>query len=262
MGGENRAIGTAGARGVAQVFAGLSADEALVLGEADRFARAELYPLAAAMDEDESWPAHAFPLIGRNGYFGVTALICVLFALLVLYPLAALAGRGGGAAFARGTFPAQAVAFSARSSLAALPAMMEAARERLRLPEQVTTFFLPLAASTFRIGGALGITTGIVFIAHLYGVALAPAQLATIVLTVVLTTFSVPGIPAGSIIVMVPVLLAAGLPVEGMGILLGVDTIPDMFRTTTNVTGDMVAAAVLSRGEGDGEPRSAPASVA
>lgn len=73
MGGESGSIGTAGARGVAQVFAGLSADEAQVLGEADRFARAELYPLAAAMDEDESWPAHAFPLIGRNGYFGVTA---------------------------------------------------------------------------------------------------------------------------------------------------------------------------------------------
>ncbi|HEX4933046.1 MAG TPA: dicarboxylate/amino acid:cation symporter, partial [Gemmatimonadaceae bacterium] len=167
------------------------------------------------------------------GYIGVTALICVLFTLLVLYPLAA-AGRGGIAAFARGAFPAQAVAFSARSSLAALPAMMEASRERLRLPEQMTTFFLPLAATTFRVGATLGITTGIVFIAHLYGVALAPAQLATIVLTVVLTTFSIPGIPAGSIIVMVPVLLAAGLPVEGMGILLGVDTIPDMFRTTTN----------------------------
>ena len=61
-------------------------------------------------------------------------------------------------------------------------------------------------------------------------------------------------IPAGSIIVMVPVLLAAGLPVEGMGILLGVDTIPDMFRTTANVTGDMVAASVLSRGERDEAP--------
>ena len=58
-----------------------------------------------------------------------------------------------------------------------------------------------------------------------------------------------PGIPGGSIIVMVPVLLAAGVPVEGMGILLGVDTIPDMFRTTANVTGDMVAATVLARGE-------------
>jgi len=100
----------------------------------------------------------------------------------------------------------------------------------------------------------------VVFIAHLYGVALGPAQMATIVLTVVLTTFSVPGIPAGSIIVMVPVLLAAGLPVEGMGILLGVDTIPDMFRTTANVTGDMVAATVLSRGESDDRgPRATPA---
>ncbi|MCC6930271.1 MAG: dicarboxylate/amino acid:cation symporter [Gemmatimonadaceae bacterium] len=193
------------------------------------------------------------------GYIGVTAFVCVLFAVVVMYPLAAVGGRASVATFARGTFPAQAVAFSARSSLAALPAMMEAARERLRLPEQVTTFFLPLAASTFRIGGALGITTGIVFIAHLYGVTLAPAQLATIVVTVVLTTFSVPGIPAGSIIVMVPVLLAAGLPVEGMGILLGVDTIPDMFRTTTNVTGDMVAASVLSRGEGERAPAAAPA---
>lgn len=183
------------------------------------------------------------------GYIVVTALVLVLFSVVVLYPLAAIAGRASLADFARGTFPAQAVAFSARSSLAALPAMMESSRSRLGLPEQITTFFLPLAATTFRIGGALGITTGVVFIAHLYGVALGPAQMATIVLTVVLTTFSVPGIPAGSIIVMVPVLLAAGLPVEGMGILLGVDTIPDMFRTTANVTGDMVAATVLSRGE-------------
>jgi len=185
------------------------------------------------------------------GYMGATALITTLFSLVVLYPLAGLVLRGGVAAFARGAFPAQAVAFSSRSSLAALPAMMESARTRLALPEQITTFFIPLAASTFRIGASLGVTTGIVFVAALYGIALAPAQLATIVLTVVLTTFSIPGIPAGSIIAMVPALLAAGLPVEGMGILLGVDTIPDMFRTTANVTGDMAAAALLSRGEQD-----------
>ena len=185
------------------------------------------------------------------GYIVVTALMLCVFSLLVLYPMAAVGGRISLADFARGSFSAQAVAFSARSSLAALPAMMESSRSRLRLPEQVTSFFLPLAASTFRGGGALGLTIGVVFIARLYGVTLAPAQLATIVLTVVLTTFSVPGIPAGSIIVMVPVLLAAGLPVEGMGILLGVDTIPDMFRTATNVTGDMTAAVVIARGERD-----------
>jgi len=190
------------------------------------------------------------------GYIAVTALVLTVFTVLVLYPVAALGGGVRLADYARAAFPAQAVAFSARSSLAALPAMMESARTRLQLPEQVTAFFLPLAASTFRVGGALGITTGVVFVARLYGVELQPAQLATIVLTVVLTTFSVPGIPAGSIIVMVPVLLAAGLPVEGMGILLGVDTIPDMFRTTTNVTGDMTAATVLGRAE---RSRSTPA---
>jgi DAACS family dicarboxylate/amino acid:cation (Na+ or H+) symporter len=70
----------------------------------------------------------------------------------------------------------------------------------------------------------------------------------------------VPGIPGGSIIVMVPVLMAAGLPVDGIGLLLGVDTIPDMFRTTTNVTGDMAAATVLARYEQDTGP-AAPASA-
>jgi len=191
------------------------------------------------------------------GYVVVTVLVVVAFAVILLYPLAVIFGRISVARFSRAAFPAQAVAFSARSSLAALPAMMETARSRLALPEQITNFFLPLAASTFRVGGALGLTTGVAFIAHLYGVVLGPAQLATIVLTVVLTTFSVPGIPGGSIIVMVPVLMAAGVPVEGMGILLGVDTIPDMFRTTANVTGDMVAATVLSRGETAGDPPAA-----
>ena len=73
------------------------------------------------------------------------------------------------------------------------------------------------------------------------------------VLTVVLTSFSVPGIPGGSIIMMAPVLMDAGLPVEGLGILLGADTIPDMFRTMANVTGHLTAAAVIGRSSGTGD---------
>ena len=92
-------------------------------------------------------------------------------------------------------------------------------------------------------------TAPIVFISHLYGIPLGPAQLVTIALTAVVVSFSVPGIPGGTIIAMVPVLMAAGLPVEGAGIMLGVDTIPDMFRTTANVTGDMTAAVVLGARE-------------
>jgi DAACS family dicarboxylate/amino acid:cation (Na+ or H+) symporter len=108
---------------------------------------------------------------------------------------------------------------------------------------------MPLSASTFRIGGAIGIPTGVLFICKLYGISLGAPELVTIAVTSVLLTFSIPGVPAGSILVMVPVLLAVGAPPEGVGILMGVDTIPDMLRTATNVTGHMTAATILSREE-------------
>jgi Na+/H+-dicarboxylate symporter len=127
--------------------------------------------------------------------------------------------------------------------------MIEGARERLKLPDEITSFLLPLAASVYRVGAALGQTTGVIFIAQLYGVSLSVPQLATVALTAVATSFSVPGIPGGSIVIMAPVLMAAGLPVEGIGILLGADTIPDMFRTTLNVTGHLAAASALGRGQ-------------
>ena len=106
----------------------------------------------------------------------------------------------------------------------------------------------------FRVGSAVGQTVGVLFAAQLYGVTPSVPQLVTIVITVVLTTFTVPGIPGGSIVVMVPVLLAAHLPVAGIGVLLGVDTIPDMFRTTANVTGGIAAAAILGRRARTGLP--------
>jgi Na+/H+-dicarboxylate symporter len=102
-----------------------------------------------------------------------------------------------------------------------------------------------VAVALFRGGATIGMTVGAVFLARLYGVELGPAALAAIGATSVATSFSVPGIPSGSIIMMVPVLLAAGVPAEGVGILLGADAIPDMFRTTTNVTCDVAAVVVL-----------------
>ena len=111
----------------------------------------------------------------------------------------------------------------------------------------------------FRAGAGIGQTVGVLFIAKLYGVDLGTAQLATIAVTSVITSFSVPGVPGGSILVMIPVLMAAGIPVEGIGILLGVDTIPDMFRTTTNVTGHMAAATIVARGEASAADASADA---
>lgn len=180
-------------------------------------------------------------------YVALVVGMCII-CIVAMYPLASVLGRVSVRLFARAVAPAQAVAFSSRSSLAALPAMIEGAERTLRLPPSITSFFLPLAASMYRVGGVIGQIVGVLFLARLYGIDLATSQLITIGVTALLTSFSVPGIPGGSILVMVPVLLAAGLPVEGVGILLGVDTIPDMFRTTTNVTGHMAAAAILARG--------------
>jgi Na+/H+-dicarboxylate symporter len=127
-------------------------------------------------------------------------------------------------AFAALCAPAQAVAFASRSSLAALPAMLESA-EAAPLPGIVSGFVLPLAASIFRVGGAVAMPVGALFLARLYGVAVSAPQLASIAFATVLASFAVPGIPGGSIIAMVPVLSAANVPIDGIGILLAVDAI-------------------------------------
>ena len=208
--------------------------------------------------------ALALPLVIRLGASAISALgtyvilvslDAVLFCALILYPAAALFGGISIRAFARAALPPQAVAFSSRSSLAALPALIDTAKTRLSLPEEITGFFIPLATVLFRVGATLGLTVGCIFLAKLYGVAMGPAQIATLIATSVLTSFSIPGIPGGSIIAMVPVLTSVGLPIEGIGILFGVDTIPDMFRTTANVTGQLAAAAIVGRPR---SPSSAP----
>src|ERR1035438_2915740 len=126
-------------------------------------------------------------------------------------------------------------------------ALLEPVRERLGMPVARSAFLFPLAVTLFRSGAAVGLVIGALFVAKLYGVPIGPGQLGAIAATTIVTSFSIPGIPGGSIIMMVPVLLAAGLPAEGVGLLLAVDTIPDMFRTTTNVTGNITAAVILSR---------------
>lgn len=202
--------------------------------------------------------ALALPLVARLGLSAIGALaayvvlvsaIAAAFSAFVLYPAAAIGGRMSLRQFARAALPAQAVAFSSRSSLAALPALIDSARTRLHLPEEIPSFFIPLSVVLFRVGATCGLTTGALFLARVYGIGVSSAQLATIVVTAVATSFSIPGIPGGSIIAMVPVLAAVGLPVEGIGILFGVDTIPDMFRTTANVTGQLAAAVIVARGE-------------
>lgn len=199
--------------------------------------------------------ALAVPLAARMGlaaagalayYIALVAVTCTAFALLVLYPAAVVLGRVPLLAFARATAPAQVVAFSSRSSMASLPVMIEQGKH-LGVRDEVLGFFLPLAVAMFRGGSVIGTIIGALFVARLYGVSLEFVQIATMIPVAVAATLGSPGVPSGAVLMIAPVLIAAGVPPEGFGILLGVDTIPDMFRTTTNITADLSGAAVVNR---------------
>ncbi|HET7622165.1 MAG TPA: dicarboxylate/amino acid:cation symporter [Gemmatimonadaceae bacterium] len=201
----------------------------------------------------------AYALGARTGIGGASstvslvilvAIACAIF-VCALYIVAVVLGRVPLVQFVRAIVPAQVVGFSSRSSLASLPAMIEAGKTQLALPAAATGFVLPLAVSTFKLGATISIMTSTLFLARVYGVPITPAQIASVAVSAVLLSFSIPGIPGGVFLVIVPVLAGLGIPAEGVGILLAVDVVPDMFRTATNVTADMVAAVIVSRGRGD-----------
>lgn len=199
--------------------------------------------------------ALAVPLTARLGlsaagaiatYVALVVALTIL-AIALLYPLGIVAGRLPARTFAAYCAPAQALAFASRSSLATLPAMVHAA-ESAGLGPTASRVVMPLAVSVFHYGTAVAQTVGVLFLARLSGATFSTGELASVAVAVVLASSAVPGIPGGSIIAIVPVLTAAHLPLEGIGLLLAVDTIPDMFRTTANVTGAMTLAA-LTRAE-------------
>ena len=203
--------------------------------------------------------ALAAPLAARMGVSAAGALVSsiLLAAILTLavlvglvYPVTVVAGRVPLGRLVKSCAPAQAVALSSRSTMASLPAMIDAAKT-LGVPGHVIAFVVPLAASMLRVGSAVGQTVAVLFAARLFNVEISALHLAVIVVVTVLTTFTVPGIPGGSIVVMVPILLAANVPADAVGILLGADVIPDMFRTLANVTGGVAAAAIVGQSEKD-----------
>jgi Na+/H+-dicarboxylate symporter len=150
--------------------------------------------------------------------------------------------------FARATFPAQAVAMSSRSSLASLPALIEGAQGKLRLPPEIAGFVLPLAVSTFKMSAPIAWIAGALFIGKLYGVELEAKAVVLIAAVSVIVSFGGPGIPSGSLVMVAPLYTSLGLPVEGIGILIALDVFPDIFKTVCNVTADMAAVTILAHG--------------
>jgi Na+/H+-dicarboxylate symporter len=181
-------------------------------------------------------------------YYIVVLSAVLLLVTLMLYVPALLFGGVRFRDFVLAAFPAQAVAMSSRSSLAALPAMLRETRDRLKLPPVATSFALPLAVSVLRMNVPPRWVISAVFLGQLYGVEVGFASLVWVLITAVLISFSVPGIPSASLFMLAPVLVSLGLPAEGVGLLIAVDTIPDMFNTLANVTGHMSSTAIIAHG--------------
>jgi Na+/H+-dicarboxylate symporter len=192
--------------------------------------------------------AHAgASLVGAIGFYILAYSAACIIATLLLYLVAPVA-RVAIPEFARAVLPAQIIAFSSSSSIAALPALIEGAERDLHIENRVAGFVVPLAVSTFKIAAPVSWTVGALFVGRFYGVPLHGPELATIAFAAVFLAFAAPGIPRGAFIMLAPLFAAIGLPVEGIGILIAVDAIPDTFATVLNTTGNLSATALVSRG--------------
>ena len=198
--------------------------------------------------------ALVFPLAATLGVSAISVLgsfIVIVSSLIVvftlaLYPLAVYIGRIPLRDFTRALAPAQIVGFSTRSSLAALPASFTAT-EALGISSRVSGMVLPIAVTLFHFASPMGRTAGTYFVASLYGIDLLIYELFIIAAAIGLLSFYSPAIPSGGLLIMAPVYISLGLPVEGIGILIAIDLIVDMFITAANVSANVTVAAMLSR---------------
>jgi Na+/H+-dicarboxylate symporter len=172
-----------------------------------------------------------------------------LLVTVALYGVAVVYGRERLSRFAAAILPAQIVAASTQSSLASLPAMVESAQARLGYPQTISALVLPMAVSLFRITSPVQYMNAAIFIAWAYGVDLSAAQLlggAALAVVISLSSVGLPG-QVSFMATIMPVTQAMGLPVQPLGLLLAVDTLPDVFATVGNVTADLTATSIVAR---------------
>ncbi len=188
-------------------------------------------------------------IVGAVGFYIVGYSAILILATGVVYAAIVLFARVPLSRFARAAIPAQLVAVTTRSSMAALPAMATGADDVLRLPKPATSFALPLAVSVFRLNQAVSWVVMALFAAKLYGVDLGLAAVMTLAVTSVLMSFSVPGIPSASLFVVAPFFGSVGIPPEAIGVLIALDLIPDVFKTLLNVTGQLGVTTIVGSRE-------------
>ena len=184
-----------------------------------------------------------------GAYVGVVVLALAIHLLVVYSLMLKLLGGWSPAKFFRGVQGAMVMAFSTASSNATLPVSLRVAEEKLHLPPKISRFVLTVGATANQNGTALFEGVTVLFLAQFFGVDLSLSQQVTVMFVCILGGIGTAGVPAGSLPVVALICGMVGVPPEGIGLILGVDRFLDMCRTTLNVTGDLMLAAVVSTGE-------------
>jgi Na+/H+-dicarboxylate symporter len=189
-------------------------------------------------------------ILGSLAMVLLAAYVCYLVHMLVVY--SAAVGLLGGMRpldFLKGQLPAMIFAFSSASSVGTLPVNMKGC-EKMGADPEISSFVLPLGATINMDGTAIYQGVCAIFIAACYGVRLTPGQMVTIVLTATLASIGTAGVPGSGLIMLTVVLNAAGLPLEAVGLLAGVDRFLNMGRMIPNIFGDGATSLVISKLEG------------
>ena len=183
-------------------------------------------------------------LAGLAVFVATVVVGLFVFILLFYLPAVRLLGKKGITEFVKGVSGSFVIGFSTTSSVASLPVMFEDA-EALGVSPAVSSLVLSLGAAINRAGSALFQAGAVVFLATLYDVPLPFTTLLSIGFVGFVVAMSVAPVPSASIVTLTPILEVAGVPVAGLGILLGIDRLPDMFRSATNITGHVAAAVIV-----------------
>jgi len=212
------------------------------------FAPYGVFALLAGVVVDFAGDTDIFLALGK--YF-VTVLVGLFILIIIFYPtyLKIFARKIPTGKFLKAILPAQMVAFSTSSSAAALPVNMRQNTEELGVSEEVANFVLPVGVTINMDATAFYQSVAAVFIAQVYGIELTVIQQITIVLMATMSSIGSPGVPGGSIVLVIMVLTSVGLPVEGLALILGVDRPLDMLRSSVNITGDSTIANIINYSE-------------
>ncbi len=199
-----------------------------------------------------TFAAQGMDAVPRLLLYFLVVLAALVTHTLVVYPLLLrLVGRLRPLPFFRKMWQTQVFAFSTASSNATLPVTLDAVENRLGVKPAVAAFTVPLGATINMDGTAIMQGVATAFVAQAYGVALSPAAYAMIVVTATLASIGTAGVPGVGLVMLAMVFGQVGLPVEGIGLILGVDRLLDMLRTAVNVTGDAVVSCVVAHSEGE-----------